>query len=135
MPKAPAKTATVKKPRGGARPGAGKKKGSKNKRTIYKEMLKAEILGTPLLPPLPGDAEETNRKKITAVQYFEAVLNNPKMPESYKMEAAKALAPYQSPKLATVTVKGDSNNPLRNVNTNVTPEQFRDMARDVLKEI
>lgn len=84
----PKKTAGPGSGRGGARPGAGRKKGGRNR--LSEESLKtAKQMGvTPLeflLRVIADDSEDMGRR----------------------VDAAKAAAPYVHPRLTAVTVSGD----------------------------
>jgi hypothetical protein len=77
-------------PRGGHRPGAGRKTGSKNKRTSLMEEASEAALVTGARP----------------LDYMLAVMRDPGEPTQRRIDAAKAAAPYMHPRLATVEVKG-----------------------------
>ena len=75
-------------PKGGARPGAGRPKGGRNKRTA--EMIaKAEAGG--LMP----------------LDYMLGVMRDEANAPAARLDAAKSAAPYIYPKLAQVGVDGD----------------------------
>jgi hypothetical protein len=78
---------------GGARPGAGRKLGGRNKRTIA---IEAKIAASGLTP----------------LDYMLDVLRNEANDPATRMDAAKAAAPYVHAKLASVEHKGDADNPM-----------------------
>lgn len=69
--------------RGGKRPGAGRPKGSANKRT-------REI------------ADKAAEEGVTPLEYLLSVMRNELADEARRLDAAKAAAPYVHPKLSTV---------------------------------
>jgi len=81
---------------GGARPGAGKPKGSTNK-ALREAREKAAAGG--LLP----------------LDYLLQVMRNADVEEARHIDAAKAAAPYIHPRLATTVIEGNSDKPLHNV--------------------
>jgi hypothetical protein len=105
-------------PSNGVRPGerrGGRKPGSKNKRTAY-ELAKAEFEGSPL-------------------DFMLNVMKDKKAPTAFRFQAAKECAPYLHAKLASVTVKGDPKAPLHQTHTDLTPEELRQVATDVLGKV
>ena len=74
-------------PAGGARPGAGRPKGSRNKRTREQEKAVEETGQTPL-------------------EFLTSVYRDEQKPIDERMEAAKAAAPYVHPKLSSVEMSG-----------------------------
>src|SRR5262245_27225264 len=72
-------------PSGGSRPGAGRPKGSKNKRTIAKEQAFRSHGPDPL-------------------DHLEAVMNDTSADRQLRLEAAKALAPYKHPRLSSTEI-------------------------------
>ena len=74
--------------RGGRRPGAGRKKGSRNRASIARER---EIAASGLTPPA----------------YMPAIMRDNTQPMAVRMEIAKAAAPYVHPRLATVEQSGN----------------------------
>jgi hypothetical protein len=76
-------------PRGGKRPGAGRKKGTKNKRRRTVVEAHAEVA---MLAAAKPDT-------VTPLSHMMAVLNDPGSPPSRKDAAAVAAAPYMHPKL------------------------------------
>lgn len=137
----------LKKPTGGKRPGAGRPKGAKSKRTVYKETI-AKLTG----------AEAAYKKQIhhyddngrprdkygellgpyygeTPLEFMIAVMRDPKAPTSFRFAAAKDSAPYVHPKLATIEVKS------KNLNVNaetaekggpLTAEEAAKIYKDLL---
>lgn len=74
-------------PRGGARPGAGRKPGTPNKATAEREALVREGGETPL-------------------DHMLAVMRNADEDPARRLEAAKAAAPYVHPRLSSVEHSG-----------------------------
>ena len=68
-------------PRGGSWPGAGRKKGSKDKANQL----------APYLPVING---------LTSLEFMQAVYQSPDAPLAARMEAAKAALPFEHAKLA-----------------------------------
>lgn len=81
---------------GGARPGAGRPKGSKNKRTLE---LQAEIAESGLTP----------------LEFMTEVYRNKNNPMDMRLDAAKAAAPYVHAKLANIEVTGKDGAPIETV--------------------
>lgn len=98
-----------KKTKGGTRPGAGRKKGSPNKKT-------AEL------------QEAVAKSGITPLEYMLLVLRTSEDPKE-RMVAATAAAPYVHAKLSAVEVSGDPLNPLQVISkfdtSNLTDDQLR----------
>ena len=82
--------------KGGKRPGAGRKPGVPNKATAQRQAMVAAGGDTPL-------------------DFLLAVMRGNDAPLDVRLEAAKAAAPYVHPKLASVTLKGDEDEPVRHV--------------------
>ena len=82
--------------RGGARPGAGRKRGSVTKKTT-------EI------------AQQATASGLTPLEYMLRVMRNSKNPLAVRMEAAKASAPFIHPRLSALALdlKDLSNDDLR----------------------
>lgn len=78
---------------GGARPGAGKPKG-----TVAKVDAKAR--------------EQAAQSGITPLEYLLQIMRDELQPQEDRMDAAKAAAPYVHAKLANVSVAGDPDKPL-----------------------
>ena len=70
-------------PRGGKRPGAGRKLGSVSK--LSREAAQAEF-----------------DKGITPLEFFTSVMRDPDQPLATRLDAAKAAAAYMHPRLARV---------------------------------
>jgi hypothetical protein len=81
---------------GGARPGAGRPKGAKNKKTLA---LAAEIAQSGLTP----------------LKFMLGVMRNPKRPLDIRLDAAKAAAPYVHAKLSSVELTGKDGEPIETV--------------------
>ena len=79
--------------RGGKREGAGRRKGSRNKRTAE---LQARIRATGLDP----------------LAFMIAVTRNPKAPLELRFEAAKQAAPFCHPRLSAVEHTGTDGGPM-----------------------
>ena len=79
---------------GGARPGAGRKRGIPNKATIARQERIAET-------------------GITPLDYMLNVLRDPTVEYKRRDEMAKAVAPYVHPRLATTEIKGDQDKPIQ----------------------
>ncbi len=83
---------------GGARPGAGRPKGAKNK-------------GATLTKNTPNRLERIKERaledgKILPLDWFVGVLNEPEATDEERMEAAKAGAPYMHPRLEAIAFQG-----------------------------
>lgn len=86
--------------RGGLRPGAGRKKGTRGKATLVRERITAEALEAGVTPleymlqlmraPIPEEAPPTVRASMATLRF----------------EAAKAAAPYVHPRLAAIEHSG-----------------------------
>lgn len=74
----------------------GRKPGSLNKRTLE---LQALAQGEPEMD--------------SPLDFLTSVFRNVALDLDYRIEAAKAAAPYVHPRLAAVTLKGDEDNPVR----------------------
>ena len=79
--------------RGGKREGAGRKKGTKNRRTLAEK----EALAASGLSPL---------------DYMLSVLRDKKQPEELRLTAAKAAAPYCHRALKAIEVSGPEGGPI-----------------------
>jgi hypothetical protein len=82
--------------RGGRRPGAGRKAGVPNKRTLA---LLALAEGQP--------------QAGTPLEFLMGVYRNEALPIDLRLDAAGKAAPYVHPRLAAVTVGSDKQNPLQ----------------------
>jgi len=85
---------------GGSRPGAGRKKGSPNKRTAEREARIAQataVLDSVLPDAFRGDAHT----------YLMAVYKDTSLPTKDRLTAAIAAIGYEKPKLASVEAKLD----------------------------
>lgn len=87
-------------PRGGPRPGAGRKRGSVSKKTTEVAQRAAETGVTPL-------------------EYLLKVMRDSKKPLGLRMDAAKSAAPYMHPRLSSVEID------LKDI----SDEDLRDAAR------
>lgn len=115
-------------------PGAGRPKGSVGKKTVYKQALervKAEVKSK------GGNPE--NKKELgpvygkTPLEFMLAVMADRKMPTGFRAAAAKDAAPYVHPKLATVTVQGNPNQPV--ATHNMDTAEFKAIAKKMAKDI
>lgn len=91
--------------RGGHRPNAGRKKGSKGKATIERERAVAEMT-VKLQEALP------NVFTGNAHQLLMAVYKNEDLPLPTRIDAAKAAISHETPKLGSIEHKGDAENPI-----------------------
>lgn len=82
--------------RGGARPGAGRKKGGRNRLTEEARQI----------------AKKTG---ITPLEFLLEAMQDDSLPLDKRIDAAKAAAPYVHPKLSSVEVSGDPERPMRHV--------------------
>jgi hypothetical protein len=73
---------------GGARPGAGRPRGSRNQSTIKKQAALARAAVKNLMP----------------VEYLLSIMRDKTLPRSVRMDAAKWVAPYISPRLSSIEV-------------------------------
>jgi len=92
-------------PRGGARPGAGRKAGAKNSRTVEREQAMqamAEQIEQAIGEPFTGDAHAL----------LMAVYKDPSHDWELRIDAAKAAIGYEKPKLASVEASGPEGGPL-----------------------
>jgi hypothetical protein len=83
---------------GGRRPGAGRKAGVPNKRTLA---LRALAEGQP--------------REGAPLEFLTSVYRNEALPIDLRIDAAGKAAPYVHPRLTAVTVGGDKKNPLQTV--------------------
>lgn len=90
--------------RGGKRPNAGRKAGAPNKASAARE---AAIRATGTTP----------------LEYLLDVMRSSNKPEAMRMDAAKAAAPYVHPKLSSVELTGDPENPVEQRVTVVDEKQ------------
>jgi len=90
--------------RGGKRPNAGRKAGSPNKASAAREKAVRASGQTPL-------------------DYLLGVMRSKATPEAMRLDAAKAAAPYVHPKLSSVELKGDPENPVEQRVTVVDEKQ------------
>jgi hypothetical protein len=86
------KSEEIKMPRGGKRPGAGRKLGSVSK--LSREAAQAEF-----------------DKGMTPLEFFTSVMRDPEQPLSIRLDAAKAAAPYMHSRLAAVEIAGKPEKP------------------------
>lgn len=86
--------------RGGARPGAGRKKGIPNKRTVEREQ-EMQAAGERIEQAL-GDAFDGD-----AHAFLMAIYKDKTRPVEIRIDAAKAAIRYEKPALAAVEVTGD----------------------------
>jgi hypothetical protein len=81
---------TLKSRVGGARPGSGRKPGTKNSATIAKEALLEEVIARAI------------QDETTPLEVMLTIMRDPASPAAMKFEAAKAAAPYVHPRLSQV---------------------------------
>ena len=72
--------------KGGRRAGAGRPKGSRNKRSVQQE-------------------EEIRNSGQTPLEYFVSIYQDEKQPERMRLEAARSAAPYVHPKLSAMEME------------------------------
>jgi hypothetical protein len=98
--------------RGGARSGAGRKKGAPNKATIKRQ---AEVAET----------------GITPLDYMLKVMRNEDAPTARRDEMARASAPYVHPRLAMTQVTGKDGGPIQTATVRVfeLPDNGRGIER------
>ncbi len=94
--------------RGGHRPNAGRKKGTKNTATVERQRAVAEMT-------VKLEATLPNVFKGNAHELLMAVYKNEDLPLPTRIDAAKAAIPHETPKLSSVEHKGDPDNPLETV--------------------
>jgi protein involved in polysaccharide export with SLBB domain len=106
--------------RGGKRPGAGRPKGAKSRRTAETIQKALDAAGG-----------------VTPLEFMLKVMRNPKRNMKERIYAASVAAPYVHPKLSAVTVAGDPNNPLhtKNQNVNMTPTEFEEIVKKVAADV
>lgn len=81
---------TTKSRVGGARPGSGRKPGTKNAATIAKEALLEEVIAKAV------------EGETTPLEVMLQIMRDPASPAAMRFEAAKAAAPYVHPRLSQV---------------------------------
>lgn len=81
-------------PRGGSRPGAGRKKGSKNKMTLARESV-AEILDAPDTRSLTAHIHQRGHELITEL---EEIVFDKSQPTAVRIMAARTALPFLLPK-------------------------------------
>ena len=101
---------------GGARPGAGRKKGTRNSATLAKEAALEEVIARAV-------ADE-----CTPLDVMLSIMRDPASPAAMKFEAAKAAAPYVHPRLSQV----DSRVTKVTDVAELTPEQIDRLLADGL---
>lgn len=82
--------------RGGARPGAGRPAGARNKRTVEQ-------------------VEAIEASGMTPLEYLTSVYQDPGADESRRIDAAKAAAPYVHAKLSSVELSGPDGGPIEEI--------------------
>lgn len=78
---------------GGARQGAGRKKGGRNRRTVI-------------------DVAEAREGGEMPLEYMLARMRDPQVPREERNDMAKAAAPYCHARLASTELKGDKDRPV-----------------------
>lgn len=120
-------TVAANKPKRGFGSGVGRKKGTKNRKTMYREALDkvksakaeydAQIHHT---DPKTGIKYDKFNNPLgeyygeTPLEFMIGVMLDPKAPTRFRFQAAKDSAPYRHAKLATIEVRS------KNVNVDVT---------------
>src|SRR5262249_33578862 len=87
---------------GGKRRGAGRPKGGKNRNTIERQRIATE-LAAKMVQALGTDAFQGD-----AVALLQLIYKNEGLPVELRFEAAKAAAPYERPRLASVDHTGEA---------------------------
>jgi hypothetical protein len=110
---------------GGSRPNLGKggrseKRGPTKSVTQRKEAIDAQI-------------ELAEYTGVTPLEYMLSVMRNHKLDVTVRLTAARDAAPYVHAKLQSITVKGDPNSPLHNVQ--LTPNEYQSIVTEALKKI
>jgi hypothetical protein len=99
---------TTKSRVGGARPGSGRKPGTKNSATLAKQAALEEVIARAVMD------------ECTPLEVMLSIMRDPASPAAMKFEAAKAAAPYVHPRLSQV----DSRVTRVNDVAELTPEQI-----------
>lgn len=110
---------TNKSTRGGARPGSGRKPGSKNAKTLEFEAFCREALQK--AQPKEGD--------LSAKEFFQSIYRDDRLPYSIRSHAAEKVLPYESPRLATTELTGPGGGPIETRLTDARSEVQRKLAR------
>lgn len=79
--------------RGGLRPGGGRPKGSRNKKTL-------------------AQVEAVEASGLTPLEFMLSVLRDVEQAKDVRLDAAKAAAPYVHPKLANIELSGNDDAPI-----------------------
>jgi len=90
---------------GGARPGAGRKRGGSNRDTRYRRR-KIELVAQQIADELGDDCFEGD-----AHAYLMSIYKDEKIPMLFRLDAAKACLPFEKPRLASVEVKPPEEQP------------------------
>lgn len=103
--------------RGGSRPNAGRKPGSKAAKTVER-LQKVEDVMRSLDQALP------NAFRGDAHAFLCAVYKNPEFPAKLRLDAATAAIGYEKPRLAAVEHSGDKENPVHLTVQNADADTF-----------
>ncbi len=102
-------------PRGGKRPGAGRRHGSRNKATLIAEAREREIVISGKDP----------------LDYMLEVMRNPDASWRRRDEMAKAAAPYLHPRLAAVEHSGGLDAPLERLTDDELARRIDELSRAI----
>jgi hypothetical protein len=103
--------------RGGARPNAGRKPGSKATKTLERLKKVDDVMRS-------LDATLPNAFKGDAHAFLCAVYKNPDFPPKLRLDAATAAIGYEKPRLAAVEHSGDKDNPVHMTVQNADADTF-----------
>jgi hypothetical protein len=133
------------KKKGGPQPGSGRKPGTKNRRTVYQEQrdkviaaAKRKARGESRVNENGMEVDEHGRELgpdygDSPMDFLLGIMRDKKQPTAFRAQAAKDIAPYIHPKLATVTVKGTPDAPI--TTKELSDADFDKIARKVVKDV
>lgn len=107
-------------PRGGTRPGSGRKKGSTNRRIKRLRSVMREVALK--IGKLVPDAFEGDGHALMV-----AIYKDPRIPIDMRLDAAAKAAPYEKPRLASVEHVGKDGGPIK-----IEDRSPRDLAKALL---
>lgn len=105
----------------------GRPKGAKNKRTAAREKQVAD-LAAKAADALGVDVFDGNAHALLVLTY-----KDQKLPLDVRLDAARAAISYETPKLASITHKGDAKQPV--VVAGMNAQTFEKIARKVASEV
>lgn len=111
---------------GGARVGAGRPKGGKNKSII-------PMQGKGKQEAIQAQIELAEYTGETPLEFMLNVMRDHKLHVNTRLQAARDAAPYVHAKLQSITVKGDPNSPLSGVT--LTPKEYQNIVTEALSKI